>query len=172
MAVGVGPPVARLRGLARLEDVAVIARLHPVAVRIELAIESRIRAVVGVAGNGGASGGRLGGGRSRGRDGTIFFGGERLFAGVELGLALRQFLLFVGLVLGVEALLHLPFNLGVSFRFGRLFPAGTKENRQRREQWQEQDSFHKIVRPGLAQVIRRKRDRGRVGGSLVLVRRR
>jgi hypothetical protein len=71
--------------------------------------------------------------------------------------------LFIGLMLGVEALLHLPFDFGVSFGFGRLFPAGTNEDRKRRDQGQKRDSFHEILRPDLAQIIRPKRGPGSSG---------
>src|SRR4029453_5089118 len=48
VAVGVGPPVAQLGGLTRLENVTVIACLHPVAVRLQFAIKRGIGAVLGV----------------------------------------------------------------------------------------------------------------------------
>ena len=48
-----------------------------------------------------------------------------MIARLEGGLALGHLFAVVGLALGVEALLHLAFDLGLAFRFESVFLAGT-----------------------------------------------
>ena len=83
-------------------------------------------------------------------------GGERIQAGLELGLALGQLLPIISLMLGVEPLLHLALDFGVPFRFGLLFLAGAGAESEDGEERKKQGSFHKIVRPDWSRVIRSK----------------
>jgi len=109
-----------LGGLARLENVTVIAYLHPVAVRLKFAIKSGIRAILDVRSEGGRwSRSGLHGGS---RDWTFLRGGERINAGHEFGLELGHLFPIIGP--GLEPLLHLAFDFGVPFRFGLLLLAG------------------------------------------------
>ena len=57
---------------------------------------------------------------------AFLFFRERLFARVEFALALVEFLFLLRLMFGVEALLHLAIDLGLTFRVGLLFLARRK----------------------------------------------
>ena len=142
VSVSVGSPLARLVGLSRLKDESVIARLHPITVGIELAIERGVGAGVAIVFNCRADGGRGRGDGRRGGGRAVFLLRERVFASVEIGLALRQFLLLVRPMLGIEALLHLAFDFGIPFRFGGLLLAGAERETERCEQREKEVLIH------------------------------
>lgn len=158
---GVGAPVARLFRLARLPDVAVVVRLAPFAVGIELLIKHSV-------GSGGsffcARFGSLGNDRHGGRDrcrlghngvGCGFSIRKSFFARLEIGLLLRETLLLGFYSFGGETILHLPLHLGLSFLFGLLFLAGD-EKRQGDDQRENGKLLHGLFRPAHYRVIRTK----------------
>lgn len=174
--VGIGPPVALL-SLARLPDVSVIRGFAPVAVRFQFPIKSAVgsrRARFGSIASSSNSLRRLGRrfdhrfGRclsrdiSRGGGGSLFIR-QRLFAGRQLCLLLRETLFLVRLSLDRETLLHLAFYFRLFFFLGLLLLAGNKK-RESRDERQNAKLFHCEVRPGWFFVIRRKLRRGPLRG--------
>ena len=130
-AVGVGTPVSRRLRFARLPNVTVIAGLAPRAVTIELRVESVVRGCRTALVDARSTLFRprrmrfsLRSLRGRGR---AFLLRDLFFARTQLRLALRELFLFLYLVFGIEALLHLTVDLGFTFRFSLFFLTRTKD---------------------------------------------
>ncbi|MEY2578110.1 MAG: hypothetical protein QOI49_934 [Verrucomicrobiota bacterium] len=158
---GVRTPVARLFRLARLPDVAVIVRLAPFAVGIELLIKHSV-------GSGGsffrAGFSSFADHRGSGRDsgwlrhngiGCGFLVRDSFFPLLDVSLLLRETLLLRVQAFGSETILHLPLDLGLSFLFGLLFLAGN-EKRQGGDQRENGKLLHGLFRQGHYRVIRTK----------------
>ncbi len=142
-----------------LPDVAVISRLAPLTVGIELFIKHS------VSGRGAFLGARVGSlaDRRRGRGDQRFFRRrsrrgrfsirERFFTCLEIGLVLREKLLFRIDSFGRKTVLNLTLDLGLSFFFGLLFLTGNKKC-QGRDQWENGELLHGVVRQEDGLLIR------------------
>jgi hypothetical protein len=164
--LGVRSPTARLFCFARLPDVTVRRSLTPGAVRCELAIKGPIRSRrtpfrsfgrIAISLHGlGLDRCRLRHGRSGNGCGSLLVR-QRFFAGVEVGLLLREALLFLGQMFRCQALLDLPIDFRFFLFLRRRFLAGNK-NRESGDDCAK--LFHCRVRPGWLFVIRMKLRRG------------
>lgn len=156
-AFGVGPPIARLFGLARLPDVAVFARLSPFAVRLEFLVKHSVggrgpflRPRLGSLGHHGLRR-LLHWRRTRRRD--RFPIRDRFFARLQLRLLLGQTLLLRLQAFRSQTVLHLSLDLGFFLFFGLLFLAGNKKG-QGSDEREKRKLLHGVIRHRWCLLIR------------------
>src|SRR5437867_595143 len=88
---------------------------------------------------------------TRGR--RVFLFGQRSFSRIQDSFALRQLLFFLRLTLGIETLLHLAVDVGLTFGVSLLFLTRT-EDRQCDHRGQSKEFLHVRLRPLFFFVIR------------------
>jgi len=162
VAFRVGPPIARVLGVARLEHIAVLLRFSPFAVGIELFVKhsvgrrgTRFGTITSFGDNffRWRSGGRFFEHRRRARRRGGFSISQCFLARVQFGLLFRDLFLVRRRLFHGESFLHLAFDFGFSFLFGLLFLTGNKK-RQGCDQRENEILLHDVIRPFTSWVIR------------------